>query len=218
MLSTARLHDQSRPGKFVGPGSFARVATLAALSALAAGLWSVSLVAQEQEGPLRGGRFEFGVLTGPGSFQAKSGIASCRWQGLRIGHRFAPFPGNEKLRVGFRTGWEGCLTNHETEGRVDLIHVNAGLYFGIQTGRRWLLYWFAGVGELLGDSTPGPRDDVEPRFAVHGGPGATWAFSDRFFLDVSIMGTLFEGYELSGPDGTGTTWGLIPNLMLGIQI
>ncbi len=194
------------------------LATFARGLVLATGLWLVPITTHAQEGPLRGGRFEFGVLAGPGSFQAKSGIDSCRWIGLRIGHRFAPFPGNEKLRVGFRTGWEGCRTAHETEGRLDLIHVNAGLYFGVQPAREWLLYWFTGVGELLGDSTPGPGDEVKPRFAVHGGPGATWAFSDRFFLDVSIMGTLFEGYELSGPEGTGTTWGLIPNLMLGIQI
>lgn len=179
-------------------------------------LWPGS--ARAQESPLRGGRFEVGLTTGAGSFQSKSGLESCRWQGLRIGHRFAPFPGNEKLRIGFRTGWEGCLTDHATEGRVDVIHVNAGLYLGLQPSSRWLVYWFTGVGELLGDSTPGPGDKVEPRFSIHLGPGVTWAFSDRFFLDGSVMGVVYEGFELGGPSAAGSTFGLVPNLMLGLQI
>ena len=190
------------------------VVALAALGALA----SFPRGVQAQDDPLRGGRFEVGVTTGAGSFQSKSGLESCRWYGLRLGHRFAPFPGNEKLRVGLRTGWEGCLTNHETEGRVDVIHVNAGLYFGIQPSKPWLMYWFTGVGELLGDSTPGPGDKVEPRFSIHLGPGATWAFSDRFLLDASIMGVVFEGFELGGESAAGSTFGLVPNLMLALQI
>jgi len=203
---------------FYRPGAVARAALAAvawtALAALALGPKAV----QAQDNPLRGGRFEVGLTTGFGSFQAKSGLDSCRWYGLRLGHRFAPFPGNEKLRIGLRTGWEGCLTSQETEGRVDMIHINAGLYFGLQPSKRWLVYWFTGVGELLGDSTPGPADKVEPRFSIHLGPGVTWAFSDRFLLDASLMALIYEGFELGGPAAAGSTVGLVPNLMLGLQI
>jgi len=158
------------------------------------------------------------LLAGPGSFQSKSGIESCRWNGVRIGHRFAPFPGNEQLRVGFQSGWEGCITRHPSIGRVDIIHVHAGLYLGLQPARSWLVYWLVGAGELLADSTAEPDGDVDPRFALHAGPGLTWAFSDRFVLDASLMGLVFEGFDVSGPGGKGSTLGLVPNLMLAIQI
>ena len=137
---------------------------------------------------------------------------------MRFGHRFPAFSGNERLQLGFRVGIEGCLTEHARGGRIDLIHGSAAVLFGYRTSGSTILYWTSGAGELLGDSTPGPGDDVEPRFAWHGGPGFTWALSRRLLVDAQLMGIVFEGFEL-GPDPVpGSTFGFIPNLMLAIQI
>ncbi|MDH3733280.1 MAG: hypothetical protein OEU54_07080 [Gemmatimonadota bacterium] len=167
---------------------------------------------------LRGRLFEAGAVLGPASFGSKSRLASCRWNGVRFGHRFAPVSGSETIQLGFRLGIEGCITEHEEAGRVDLIHAHAGVLFGLRASGSVLFYWFSGVGELLGDSTPGPGDEVEPRFAWHGGPGVTWAFSRRFFLDASLMGIVFENYKLGTDPAEGSVFGFVPNLLFGLQI
>jgi hypothetical protein len=195
-------------------------------TALAAGLisgltFAAELGAQEagSDGSnLRGRTFEVGALVGPASFGSKSGLQSCRWNGARFGHRFDPISGNDRIQLGFRIGIEGCLTEHEEIGRVDLIHANGSILFGFRASDTWLIYWSSGVGELLGDSTPGDGDDVEPRFAWHGGPGATWAFSRRFMLDVSILGLMFQNYTFGTDPAEGSVFGFLPSLMLALQI
>lgn len=180
-----------------------------------------STVQAAADDPLRGGAFEFGAVFGLAAFEGKSELESCFWTGLRAGHRFEPFAGNERLQLGFRAGWETCFTEHATEGRVDLIYINAAFNFGLRAGRSWLLYWDTGLGEMLGDSTVGDGGEVEPRLTIRFGPGATWALSRRFLLDFSVYGILWEAFKLGTDPGDppgGTTFGIMPNLMVAIQI
>lgn len=169
--------------------------------------------------PLEGRVFEFGLGAGAAFFSEDSGLDSCAWTGARFAHRFEPFRAAPSLQLGFRVGIEGCRTDHVRGGRIDIIHGAAAILLGIRASRSTLIYWSTGVGELLGDSTPGPGDDVEPRFAWHGGPGVKWAISRRFLLDATLMGIVYEGFELGAePGGTGSTLAVIPNLALVIQI
>ncbi|MFQ5690038.1 MAG: hypothetical protein ACE5HQ_07190 [Gemmatimonadota bacterium] len=171
-----------------------------------------------QEGPLRGGAFEFTPVLGFGSFQGKSRLDSCLWFGVRIGHRFTPFKGNERLQLGFRTGWEGCSSRHSEVGGVDLIHLNATVLFGFRLSRAALLYWGAGLGELLADTTVGEDNQVKGRFAGHTGPGVTWALGRHLLLDASVKGILFEDFDLGSAPAGGSTLGVVPSLILGVQI
>lgn len=189
-------------------------------------LFAVALIpcdARAQDHPdtdrrLRGGAFEAGAVLGAASFQGKSRLDSCRWNGVRFGHRFHPFEGVERLQFGFRLGIEGCITEHEEVGRTDLIYANAGFLLGVRASDSWLIYWFSGVGELLGDTTFNTDGEVDPRFAWHGGPGVTWALSERFLLDASVMGLVFENFDLGKNSAMGTVFAFVPNLMLAIQI
>ncbi len=167
---------------------------------------------------LRGGAFEAGATVGLATFGSKSRLESCRWNGARFGHRFEPVGGNERIQLGFRIGIEGCLTEHDEAGRVDLIHANGSVLFGFRASSSWMMYWTSGVGELLGDSTPGSGGEVEPRFAWHGGPGVIWAFSNRFLLDASLVGIVFGNFELGADPAEGGVFGFVPNLMIALQI
>ncbi|MFV1988695.1 MAG: hypothetical protein ACC682_15580 [Gemmatimonadota bacterium] len=197
----------------------AGLAVRAALVVSAAGLSPV--VAQSDADlsrQLRGGTFEVGAVLGSAMFGSKSRLQSCRWNGARFGHRFDGIGGNERIQLGFRIGIEGCLTEHDEVGRVDLIHASGSILFGFRASSSWLVYWTSGVGELLGDSTPGSGDEVEPRFAWNGGPGVIWAFSNRFLLDASLMGLVFGNFALGTDPAEGSVFGFIPNLMIALQI
>ena len=175
------------------------------------------LIAQQPD-LLPGGAFEFGGVVGFGSFSSKSQLDSCPWFGARAGHRFEPLQGNPRVQMGFRAGWETCISEHPDVGRIDLIHINMSFLFGYRTSARTQLYWVAGVGEMLADNTPGTTDRVATRFVVHGGPGGTLALSRRFFLDLSVLGLFFEDYEFGDDTAGGTTLGIVPNLLVAIQI
>ena len=172
----------------------------------------------QDDDPLRGGTFEFGAVVGRGSFQSKSGLESCTWFGVRLGHRFAPFSGNDRLQLGIRTGLEGCATDHVEDGRIDVIHLNVTILLGLRLGRSWMVYWGNGIGELLGDSTPGAGREVEPRFGGHTGLGVIRALGRRFFLDASLTGIIFENFDRGEAPEGGSTLGLVPSLMLALQI
>jgi len=175
------------------------------------------LLAQQQD-LLPGGAFEFGGVVGFGSFSSKSQLDSCPWYAARAGHRFEPLSGNPRVQMGFRAGWETCISEHPDVGRIDLIHINLSFVFGYRTSQRSQIYWVAGIGEMLADNTPGTTDKVKTRFVVHGGPGGTLALSRRFFLDLSVLGLLFEDYEFGNDPVGGTHLGIVPNLMVAIQI
>lgn len=175
-------------------------------------------VSAQQPDLLPGGTFEFGAVVGFGSFSSKSELDSCAWYSARAGHRFDRLAGNPRVQMGFRAGWETCITEHPDVGRIDLIHVNMAFLFGYRTGARSQVYWVAGLGEMLADNTPGTTNRVATRFVVHGGPGATLALSRRFALDLSVLGILFEDYEFGRSPAGGTTLGIVPNLLVAIQI
>jgi len=107
--------------------------------------------------PLRGRVFEIGPVLGGAAFSNKAGLEACRWAGLRIGHRFDRFSGVERLQLGFRAGWEGCFTDHEEIGRVDVIHLALTWILGARLSPSWQVYWGAGVGEGDADSAAGAR-------------------------------------------------------------
>jgi len=167
---------------------------------------------------LRGGAFEAGIVLGSATFPDKSELASCRWNGVRFGHRFHPSDAYRRLQLGFRIGVEGCMSELPQIGRTDLIYANAGFVFGVRTSDSWMLYWTTGVGELLGDTTFNPGGEVDPRFAWHGGPGATWALSDHFLLDASVMGIVFENFTLKPNPASGSVFGFIPTVMFALQL
>ena len=96
---------------------------------------AVEMLAQEPE-LLPGGTFEFGVVGGFGSFGSKSQLDSCPWYSVRAGHRFDPLRGNPRIQMGFRAGWETCISEHPDVGRIDLIHVNMAFLFGFRTSAR----------------------------------------------------------------------------------
>lgn len=175
------------------------------------------LIAQEPD-LLPGGTFEFGVVAGYGSFGSGSQLESCPWYSVRAGHRFDPLRGNPRIQMGFRAGWETCISEHPDVGRIDLIHINMAFLFGYRTSARSQVYWVTGVGELLADNTPGSTDRVKTRFVVHGGPGWTLALSRHFLLDVSVLGLFFENYDFGDDPAGGTTLGIAPNLFVALQI
>jgi len=198
-------------------------ARLSAVCALVAVIGIASHAQAQDQKPdrsrrLRGGAFEAGLVLGSASFPKKSLLASCRWNGVRFGHRFEPFKGNERIQLGFRMGVEGCMSKQPGIGRTDLIYANAGLLFGVRASDSWLIHWFSGVGELLGDTTFNPEGEVDTRFAWMGEPGVTWALSDRFVLDASVMGIVFENFTLVPNPPRGTVFGFIPSLMFALQI
>ncbi len=195
-----------------------RAACLLLLSVVAGLVRPADMLIAQQADLLPGGAFEFGGVVGFGSFGSKSQLDSCPWYAARAGHRFEPLRGNPRVQMGFRAGWETCISEHPDVGRIDLIHINMAFLFGYRTSAHSQAYWVAGVGEMLADNTPGTTDRVKTRFVVHGGPGWTLAVSRHFLLDLSVLGLLFEDYEFGDDPAGGTTLGIVPNLLVAIQI
>ncbi len=54
--------------------------------------------------------------------------------------------------------------------------------------------------------------------SVHFGPGVTWALARHLLLDASLIGIVFEDFGLGDSPVGGSTLGLMPTLMLAIQI
>ncbi len=175
------------------------------------------LIAQQPD-LLPGGTFEFGGIVGFASFNSKSQLDSCPWYAARAGHRFERLQGNPRVQMGFRAGWETCISEHPDVGRIDLIHINMSFLFGYRTSARSQLYWVAGLGEMLADNTPGTTDRVATRFVVHGGPGGTLALSRHLIIDLSVLALLFEDYGFGDDPAGGTTLGIVPNLLVALQI
>lgn len=171
-----------------------------------------------QDDPLRGGTFEFGAVVGSASFQSKSDLDGCTWAGIRIGHRFRPLAGVERVQFGFRVGFDGCRTRHDEAGKLDIIHLSLSWLVGVRVSRSWMVYWQTGVGELLGDMTPGPVNEVKARFSVHAGPGVTWALSRHLLLDLAVTDIIYEAFDLGLVPPKGSTFALVPTLMLALQI
>ena len=184
-----------------------------------------TLVAQERErggnaidDPLRGGTFVMGGVFGRAAFGSKSKLSSCSWWGAKAGHRFRPIPGNRRIRMGFRAGWEGCFSEHEEAGRVDLIYLSMTWLVGYRVARSWILYWGTGFGEFIGDTTTGTVNKVEPHFSGHIGPGLTWALGRHVLLDFTVNTLFFENFDLGNSPASGTTFLVVPKLMLALQI
>lgn len=173
--------------------------------------------AHGQSDPLRGGAFELGVLTGAGIHSAVNKLQDCIWFGVRVGHRFEPFKSVERVQTGFRTGFEGCYTDHDGGGRVDMIYVNVMLLNGFRINPNALLYWGVGGGEMLGDNTPG-GGTVQPRPSLYTGPGITFAFSKYLLIDVSTFTVIFENFDLGRRPSKRTTFTIVPNVMVALQI
>lgn len=167
---------------------------------------------------LRGGVFQMGPTFGLASFSDKVQMDSCRWAGVRFGHRFDPFRSAERLQVSFRAGIEGCLTEHHEIGRVDVIHGQITWLLGLRMSDQWRLYWGAGLGELLADSTPSDDNRVVPRFSLHLVPGLEWAPSKRFLFDFSLTGIIFQNWNLGTDPILGTSLGLAPSFFIAVQI
>ncbi len=157
-------------------------------------------------------------MIGQAGFQSRSEIASCTWWGARVGHRFQSFAGAERFQLGFRAGWEACLTDHADVGRLDIIYIHAGWVFGYRLAPAWTIYWGTGLGMVLGDTTPGDDNQVIPRFAPNIGPGIKHALGRHVLIDVSIFNFIFEDLGFGTRSSAGSRVSFIPNISLAIQI
>ena len=115
-------------------------------------------------------------------------------------------------------GIEGCLTDHVEIGRVDIIYPNATFRLGMRLGRSWAVYWGAGLGELLADATPSDVERVKARPAASFGPGVTWTPWKYLAIDFSVYGIVFGGFDFGTFPKGGSRLGIVPSLMVAVQI
>jgi hypothetical protein len=151
------------------------------------------------------GAFQIGGLGGVVIWGQRVGLKPCGWYGGSVTHRFPRMA--EKLHMGFRAGWEGCIGRQEvTDNRIDMIYVNMGFSWGIRA-RPWLLpYAITGAGMMLGDSTPS-GGETHPRTAFHGGVGVVATIGDYIFVDLTFRMIVFENFQFGGYGGQPGTVG-----------
>ena len=171
-----------------------------------------------RDAPLRGGAFQMGPIVGYATFSEKARLDDCRWHGLRAGHRFDPFPGAERLQLEFRAGWEGCFTEHEEIGKVDLIHLHLTWLLGVTLSDHWRVYWGAGRRRAARRLDPrGRRPGASPLLDQPDAGrdvGTCETMDDR---RVPCWHHLRELRLRHGP-GLGNYASLLPSLYVAVQI
>ncbi len=162
------------------------------------------------------GAFEVGGVGGVAVWGQRVGLKACGWYGGSVGHRFPRMA--EVLHMGFRAGWEGCVSEQEVTGdRIDMIYVNMGFSWGIRA-KPWLLpYVITGAGMMLGDATPS-GGVTHPRTAFHGGAGVMVTLGDYIFVDLALRMIVFENFQFGGYGGQpGTVGNPLIALSVGAQ-
>ncbi len=177
-------------------------------------LWGPSSAQAE----VRGKSFEVAGIVGGAGWQRKTGLRPCVWFGGMAGHRFEAVA--DRIHVGFRATWEGCITalDTETRPRVDMILVGGHFNYGIKPVDWMLVYAQVGAGMMLGDRTPS-GGTLTPRLSFSGGPGVFVSLGKYLFLDVSFRLLVFENFQFGSFGGqAGGTVNPLGSLIIGAQI
>ncbi len=185
------------------------IAVLGALFALA--------LSTPASAEIRGGSFEAGGIGGAAVWSSDLGLKPCGWFGGFAGHRFQPLA--EKLYLGFRAHWEGCVTEQKvTDERVDMILVDVGFSYGVQV-LPWLLpYGTSGGGFLVADSTPSGGGPT-PRTVFQTGGGVAITIGPNLLLDVNVRIFVFENIQFGTIQGQfGSVVSPLFSVGLGAQI
>jgi hypothetical protein len=166
---------------------------------------------------IRGRSFQIGGVVGVVPWQNKVGLEPCGWFGATIGHRFAPLA--ERLHLGFRAGWEGCVAEQTFTGsRIDFILVDFGFTYGVKVADFLQPYGLAGAGFAVIDATPsggGPH----PRTVFQSGVGIQVTIGPYFMIDASIRLLIFENVQLGGFGGqAGGAVNPLFSIAIGAQI
>jgi hypothetical protein len=179
------------------------------LVALLIGLLLPTLASAE----VRGGAFEVGGLGGVAVWDSDLTLDPCAFFGGYAGHRFDPLA--ERLYMGFRAGWEGCVTQQKiTQDRVDMIFIDVAFTYGV-TITDWLIaYGLSGGGFLIADSTPSGGRPF-PRTVFQGGGGIAATLGKYLMIDISVRMIVFENIQFGGIVGAN---GTVASPVIGLQI
>lgn len=167
---------------------------------------------------IRDGSFSIAGTVGAASWDRKLGLQPCLWFGGHAGHRFPALA--ERLHLGFRAGWEGCVTAVDTlwEPRIDMILVDVGFTYGIRLTSFLQPYVLLGGGFLLADGSPSGGELV-PRTAFQGGGGASFVLGSYLLLDIGARVLVFANVPFPGVGlHAGTTVSPVFSISLGAEI
>jgi len=167
---------------------------------------------------VRGKAFEVSGLVGIATWQRKVGLRPCAWFGGMAGHRFEAVA--DRIHMGFRATWEGCVTALDTAARprVDMILVGGHFNYGVKPTDWMLVYGQVGAGMMLGDRTPS-GGELTPRLTFSGGPGVLVSLGKYFFMDASLRLLVFENFQFGSLGGqAGDAVNPLVSLIIGAQI
>jgi hypothetical protein len=172
--------------------------------------------ASEAQAEVRGRAFEIGGLGGVIPFQAKVALEPCPWFGAFIGHRFE---GIDRLHLGVRAGWEGCVGEQTFTGdRIDFILIDFGFIYGVRVTDFLFGYGIIGAGFALIDAVPS-GGVTHPRVVFQTGGGAQFILGKHFLIDASVKVLVFENVQLGGFGGqAGSTASPLFTVAFGAQI
>ncbi len=163
----------------------------------------ICLLPTAAQAEFRGGSFEVGGLVGGAVWDRDLGLEPCAWFGGFAGHRFDPLA--ERLYMGFRAHWEGCVTEQKvTTDRIDMILVDIAFTYGVKVTDWLIVYGLSGGGFLIADSTPSGGRPF-PRTVFQGGGGAAVTLGPYLMLDVAVRALVFENIQFGGFGGTTGT-------------
>ncbi|MCP4870854.1 MAG: outer membrane beta-barrel protein [Proteobacteria bacterium] len=177
----------------------------------------MALFAAPASAEIRGGSFEAGGVGGAAVWSSDLGLKPCGWYGGFAGHRFQPLA--ERLHLGFRAAWEGCVTQQRvTDERVDMILVDVGFSYGVRVLPWMLPYGFSGGGFLIADSTPSGGDPT-PRTVFQTGGGVAITLGPYLLLDIKVRLLVFENIQFGSIQGQfGSVVSPLFAIALGAQI
>ncbi|MCO4771300.1 MAG: hypothetical protein KDA24_14800 [Deltaproteobacteria bacterium] len=167
---------------------------------------------------VRGKAFEVSGLVGIADWQPKVGLKPCAWYGGMAGHRFEAVA--ERLHLGFRATWEGCITALDVESapRIDMILIGGHFNYGIKPVDWMMVYGQMGAGMMLADQTPS-GGATTPRMTFMGGPGVIVTLGKYFFFDASLRFMIFENFQFGTLGGqAGNAVNPVAALIIGAQI
>lgn len=192
-----------------GLGSMMRAVSRLLLPLLLIGLAVPSLATAQ----VRGGAFEVGGLGGYAVWDDDLVLEPCAFFGGYAGHKFDPLA--ERLHLGFRAGWEGCVTEQKfTQDRIDMIFIDVAFTYGVKPVDWMIAYALSGAGFLIADSTPSGGRPF-PRTVFQGGGGLAVVLGKYFMIDLNLRVILFENIQFGGVVGAA---GTVVSPVVGLQI
>ncbi len=162
---------------------------------------------------VRGGAFEVGGLVGAAVWDQDLTLEPCAFFGGYAGHRFEPLA--ERLHMGFRAGWEGCVTHQKvTNDRIDMIFIDVAFTYGVKLTDWLIAYGLSGAGFLIADATPSGGRPF-PRTVFQGGGGIAATLGKYLMIDVSVRMIVFENIQFGGVVGAA---GTVASPVVGLQV